>query len=303
VREFRDAGSSDAAGASGTIRTVAAACRVAGWCAETLTQKALRRFVRELVALGHADKLTQLPGLKASRAPIIAGGAAILLAAFDSLQIEELQIATGALQEGVLYDLLGRIHHEDVRERSIRLFQERYHVDRTQALRVERTARELLDGVALSWGLDSEPAQRFLAWAARLHEVGLMIAYNHHHRHGAYLVANADMPGFSQDDQQLLAVVIGSHRRRVHPEVFEVLGRSRRELAQRLIVLLRLAVLLNRGRSSEPLPPVLVQAGAGGLCLRLLRAWLDANPLTRVDLEGEVTALEDLALKLVVEEF
>jgi len=302
VREFRDAGWSEAAGASGTIRSVASACRESGWCEETLTLKALRRFVKELLAIGQVDKLTAIPGLKSSRAPIIAGGAAILLAVFESLRIEEMQIASGALQEGVIYDLLGRIHHEDVRERTIRLFQERYHVDRPQALRVERTARRLLDGVASAWGLSDETSIRFLAWAARLHEVGLMLAYNHHHRHGAYLVANAEMPGFSQDDQLLLAAIIGNHRRRVHLEGFEPLGRPRRELAQRLCALLRLAVLLNRGRSSEPLPEIVATGGSGSLGLGLPADWLLANPLTRVDLEGETAALKDLDVKLLVEE-
>ena len=300
VREFRDSGWTEVAGASGTIRSIANVCRENGWGEGDITARGLRRFVKEVVAAGHVDKLS-LPGLKSARGPIIAGGAAILTAAFESLGIPRMQIASGALQEGVLYDLMGRIKHEDVRERTIRTFQDRYHVDRAQAVRVERTARDLLESVSEGWELKRTSAERFLVWAARLHEIGLTVAYNHHHKHGAYLIANADMPGFSQDDQRLLSVLVACHRRRVRTEVLEHLDKLDRALAQKLIVLLRLAVLLNRGRSSSPTPHPRLEASSDRLLLRLPSDWLESHPLTGVDLAGEVSALRDLDLKLQVD--
>ncbi len=301
VREFRDTGWKDAAGASGTIRAIAQVANQNGWCEGGITAKAVRRFRKELVSAGTPDKVASIPGMKTSRAPIIAGGAAILQACFESLGVEHMSIASGALQEGVLYDLLGRINHEDVRVRTIRLFQERYHVDRAQAVRVERTALTLLDAVAQAWSVPVRRARPFLSWAARLHEVGLTIAYNHHHRHGAYLLVNADMPGFSRDDQQLLSVIVASHRRRVRAERLEVLrSKPSRTLATQLIVLLRLAVLLNRGRSPDPLPRVDVEATSAGLTLVLPESWMEENPLTVVDLAGEDAALRELAYSVGV---
>ena len=304
VREFRDSGWTEAAGASGTVKAVAAIAKAAGWCEEGITAKALRQLRKEIVAAGHVDKLT-LPGLKASRTSVIAGGVAILQAAFDSLNIEQMTIASSALQEGVLYDLLGRIQHEDVRVRTIRVFQERYHVDRAQAERVEQTALELLERVAGAWGLDGETegerARRYLSWSSRLHEIGLTIAYNHHHRHGAYLIENGEMQGFSNEEQLFLAVLVGAHRRRVKVEALQPLRSSRRRLATQLIVLLRVAVLLNRGRSPERQLLPQVEAEAGSLTLLMTRSWMEANPLAIVDLAGENKDLRGLDVRVQAE--
>ena len=116
------------------------------------------------------------------------------------------------MREGVIYDLLGRLHHEDVRDRTIHLFQERFHVDKAQAQRVEDTATHFLDAVAGPWKLAGTEPMRFLSWAARIHEIGLAVSFDQYSRHGAYLIENTDMPGFSRDDQTLLALLIRSHR-------------------------------------------------------------------------------------------
>ena len=112
-------------------------------------------------------------------------------------------VSSGALREGVLYDLLGRVRREDARDRTVQRMMERYQVDVEQAARVERTALQLFELVSKKWELDEE-ARHLLVWSARLHEVGLAVAYSGHHKHGAYLVANSDMTGFSRDDQELV---------------------------------------------------------------------------------------------------
>ncbi len=301
VQEYREAGWTEAVGASGTIRAVAAVAAANGWCEEGVSYKAVKRLRKELVAAGNAEAVATLPGMKASRANIIAGGTAILQACFESLEIETMSVAKGALREGVLYDLLGRLQHEDVRERTIVTFQERYHVDRGQAERVERTASKLLQIVAKDWEVDEEKASPFLLWAARLHEIGLTVSYNRHHRHGAYLIENADMPGFSRDDQQLLALLVSAHRRRVRADRFEQLRhKGRRMLAAQLVLILRAAVLLNRGRSAEALPPLAGHAQLGTLTITLPRSWLDAHPLADADLAGETAALQELDMSLQV---
>jgi exopolyphosphatase/guanosine-5'-triphosphate,3'-diphosphate pyrophosphatase len=297
-RRFQDIGWQEAVGCSGTIRACEAVLVANGWSTSGVTRDGLSQLLEALLTAGRVSKL-ELPGLKPERASIIAGGAAILMSVFEQFGLEVMNVTQGALREGVLYDLLGRIRHEDVRERTIRVFQDRYHVDRAQAARVERTAVLLLGQVAGDWKLDPERAASFLSWASRLHEVGLGVSYRHHHRHGAYLLAESDMPGLSRDDQRLLASIVGAHRRRITPVALARLVRKEPlKLAKRLVILLRLAVVLNRPRA--PQPELLPRLEVHGRTLRLTLPgrWLRSRPLTRSDLLDEVKAVRHLDCKL-----
>jgi len=214
--------------------------------------------------------------------------------------IECLTVSDGALREGLLYDMIGRQQHQDAREATIRALQSRFHVDTEQAERVESTAATLLAGVAGDWGLTEPRYGQLLQWSARLHEVGLDIAHSKHHLHAAYLLANADLPGFSRLEQQQLASLVGNHRRKFEGTSLDVLTRDRREPIFRLIVLLRLAVVLNRSRSSAELPVLMLEGGADRLRVRFPRNWFGANPLTHADLiqEQEFLAARDFELEL-----
>lgn len=209
--------------------------------------------------------------------------------------------ASGALREGVLFDLLGRLQHEDARDRTISLFQKRYHVDAEQAARVERTALDFLSQVAGPWQLEEEEAGQFLSWAARLHEIGLAVSYGGHHRHGAYLVANSDMPGFSRDNQKLLATLIRAHRRKIRRGLFRDLPRRQRHLAKRLAVILRLAVRVHRERRAEHLPEVRLEPTADTLRVVFPAGWLGRHPLTRTDLAAEAERVSAIGLTLLVD--
>ena len=300
-RRFRDFGWGRAVGASGTVRATAEVLRANGWAKEGVTPVGLKKLDKALRAAGQVSRLS-LEGLKPERAQVLPGGVAILLALFDALGIERMHVATGALREGLMYDLLGRIRHEDVRERTIRMLQDRYHVDRRQAARVERNALAFLRQAAPGWGIDRVDAGRFLTWAARLHEIGLTVSYGHHHQHGAYLIANSDLPGFSQGDQALLAAIVGGHRRKIDPKLLETVPPEQRDLARRLLALLRLAVLTNRERGPHPVPPVRFEGRADGLAVHGAATWLDRHPLTMLDLEQEAAYLKRIAFTLVLEE-
>lgn len=299
-RRFRDIGWEDAVGCSGTIRAAESVCVENGWSASGVTREGVQKLIEALLAAGSVDKLV-LPGLKPERAGVMPGGVAILAALFDRLELTRIDVSQGALREGVLYDLLGRIRHEDVRERTIRVFQERYRVDRAQAARVERTALHLLDQVSDAWGLEREKAGAYLSWAARLHELGLGVSFQHHHRHGAYLISESDMPGLSADDQRLLAAVVGAHRRRVVPVVFAPLARrAPQRLARRLAVLLRLSVVLHRARSPRTVLAPRLDVQGKDLVLTIPGPWLASRPLTRSDLEEEARWVRGLGEKLVI---
>jgi exopolyphosphatase/guanosine-5'-triphosphate,3'-diphosphate pyrophosphatase len=295
VRRFRRHGWQRAAGSSGTVRTVARVLLEGGWGDGDVTAPALAQLRDRLLAAGDVRDLESI-GMSPERAPVFPGGLAILAAAFEALEIERLAVSEGGLREGVLYDLLGRIHHEDTRSRTVQAMMERYHVDHEQAERVEATARRLFEQAAAAWKLDDEDA-RALQWAALLHEIGLDIAHGHFHRHGAYVIENADLPGFALDEQALVATLVRAHRRKLPIELFEDQPRG----WIRLAVLLRIAVALHRSRGGDaPLPELSIEEGKRSLQVRFPAGWLEANPLTAADLELETRYLESAGFQLTV---
>jgi exopolyphosphatase/guanosine-5'-triphosphate,3'-diphosphate pyrophosphatase len=295
--DYREEGWEECIGSSGTILAVAEILERQDWSEVGITPRGLARFRKACIAAEYEGKLS-LDGLKDDRRPVIAGGLAILSAAFEALNIECMRTSKGALREGLLYDLLGRIHHEDVRERSVRAFAARYNVDEEQAQRVAHTALALADGVLLSWDLDEEARQN-LVWAAALHEVGLVVSYSGYHRHGAYLIAHSDMAGFSRDDQRLLAALVSMQRGKLSSESLAAdLSPPRARLGLRLAVLLRLAVWLHRSRRDSIAPVPVLSEADGGLRLTFPEGWLDAHPLTRADFELQGTALAAAGFRL-----
>lgn len=293
---FRARGWSAAYGTSGTIRAVAGVLRAEGWTHGEITLDALLKLRDALLAAGNLAQL-DLDGLSPERLPIFPGGLAILTAAFEALAIERMDISDGALREGLLYDLLGRIRNTDARGGTIAALTERYHVDSAQAERVEHTVALCLTQAAEQWRLDEGHAQA-LSWAARLHEIGLAIAHTKYHRHGAYLAEHSDLPGFSWQEQGLIAALIRGHRRRFPLEVFDLLPKEQQRDAQRLCVLLRLAVLLHRGRAVEALPSFKLDPRKRGLAIRFPRGWLKRNPLTSADLSKEADYLRKIRFAL-----
>jgi exopolyphosphatase / guanosine-5'-triphosphate,3'-diphosphate pyrophosphatase len=203
------------------------------------------------------------------------------------LGVQEMRSADGAMREGLLYDMLGRFTHEDARERTVRAMQRRYHVDLTQAERVESTAVRFLEQVSEAWRLNDPLAELALRWAARLHEIGLDVSHSGYHRHGAYLLENADMPGFPREEQRLLARLVGCHRRKLALERLEELVPPWDRNALYLIVLLRLAVLLHRGRSPAALPVIRLDPTPRSLAVSFPGRWLKDHPLTTADLQQE----------------
>jgi len=286
------------AGASGTIRTVASIMQEMGLVDSRIELHALEKLIDVMINQGHADRL-DLPGLSEQRAPVIAGGVAILVEIMNQLEIKQLVAAQGALREGIIYDLAGRLRDEDSRTLTVRAMESRYHVDAEQAARVELTAVSMLDQVADGWKIDRPSCRLLLAWAARLHEIGLDIAHGQYHRHGAYLLEHADMPGFNQSEQSVLACLVGSHRRKFSLHyIAQIAPKNWVKRTQRLAILLRVAVLFNRSRSYE-FPDVLRLSTKGKqITLCLPKDWLEANPLTLADLEREQSYLESAGYEL-----
>ncbi|HJW81289.1 MAG TPA: exopolyphosphatase [Acidiferrobacterales bacterium] len=287
-----------AIGTSGTIRAIRGVLRAEGWTDGAITRAALARLRDALIAARHIDRI-ELNGLNPERAPVFPGGVAILSAVFEALGVERMQVADGALREGLLYDLLGRLKHSDVREQTVSALGARFRADAAQAERVALTAAYCFKQVARAWLLDAE-AERMLGWAARLHELGLTVAHNQYHKHGGYLAEKADLPGFTWQEQQQLAALIRGHRRKFPLEVFELLPLAARPGALRLCVLLRLAVLLHRGRHDIDLKGLRIRVTKRIVQIRFARGWLRRHPLTQADLELEIQWLKTAGVRLEV---
>jgi len=297
---IRRCGWDHAVGSSGTVRAIGEALRELDPQAVTIKPEGLERVLNYLVDAGHTRELGGLQAVTEDRRAVFPGGAAILAEVFEVLGIDEMRVAEGAMREGLLYDMLGRFTDEDARERTVHAMQQRYHVDLAQAQRVEATALEFLAQVQHAWRLEGPLAELALQWAARLHEIGLDVSHSGYHRHGAYLLENADMPGFAREEQRLLACLVGSHRRKLSLAKLEDLLPPWDSTAVRLIVLLRLAVLLHRGRSATALPHIELSATPNSLVVRFPNRWLKEHPLSTADLHQEIDYLKSHGFRLRV---
>ena len=285
----------EAIGSSGTARAIADVLEMNGLSAGGITAAGMERVKQILIRAGSMEKV-QLAGLRADRKPVFAGGLAILLGVFAELGIKRMQTAEGALREGILYDLLGRFHEADMREATVKEFLRRYHVDLRQAQRVAALAERFFDQIAPAVKGDVKEAHRYLQWAALLHEVGISVAHSGYHKHGAYILQNADMPGFSRRDQARLALLVrGQRGGLVKISAFQPGSPDAADADDRLLVqCLRLAVAFCRGRREPEIPGNFVlECGVKGCRLSLDGAWLEGHALAQTALAEEAEDWED----------
>ncbi len=297
-QSLRRQGWEQSIGASGTIRAVAQAIQAAGQGNGEVNPGGIAWLKSRLFKLGDVERI-ELDGIKPDRRGVFPAGLAILEAIFDALELQSMSHSEGALREGVLYDLLGRHHREDVRDRTLSFLIERYHVDTAQAARVEAKALEAFDQVAADWGLDDERLRELLGWAARIHEVGLDIAHYHYHKHGAYLIEHSDLPGFSRQDQQMLALLVRGHRRNIPKARFEELSEDGIKLT-RLCVLLRFAILFHHIRGPQQAPEYQLKVSGDSMEVLFPGDWLQSNPLTAADFAQEAEWLKRIDFTLNV---
>jgi exopolyphosphatase/guanosine-5'-triphosphate,3'-diphosphate pyrophosphatase len=292
VDAYRSLGWKHAVGSSGTAKSLASILRQSGLSEQGVSAAALDKLRTQFIKAGEIDKL-DLPGLRGERAAIIPGGLAIMSAALAEFGIEQLDVSDGALRQGVLYDLLGRVRHRDMREATVRQFMRRYQVDPAQADRVVRFAQSILAS------LNSEPADadtEMLRWAASLHEIGISIAHAGYHKHSAYILAQADMPGFSQKEQERLSRLVLAHR----GKLTKLEDLPEREADWALIFALRLSVLFCLSRRDLAPPAPTCKSSKSGFQLALPPAWLEEHPMTEAALENETEAWRALDVKLEV---
>ncbi|MBU3636194.1 exopolyphosphatase [Polynucleobacter sp. es-MAR-4] len=251
-----------------------------------ITRDGLRAMKKHLLKYDHISKV-ELQGLKDDRRAVWPGGLAIMIAIFDELGIESMEVTDAALRIGVLYDLLGRSQHEDMRFVTVEQFMQRYAVDREQAKRVGNLAAEFLSQLPKPDGESRADNIALLQWAANLHEIGLSISHNGYHKHSAYIAGNADMPGFSKNDQARLAALLIGHAGKLGK-----LANNASFTDWRMLFCMRLAQVLCRGRSDVNLPKVKVSEHNGDYLVSLSKEWAKEHPLTEFSLQKEAAEWE-----------
>ncbi len=279
-----------ALGSSGTILSIYDVVKAQESSNGGITLKLLQSLNERLISIGQVDQI-DFEGLSDQRKPVFAGGVAILTGIFESLEIDNMNVSDGALREGLLYDLIGRVHDEDIRDSTIVDLADRYGVDSEQAARVNRTAHDLYKQSKKNWKLDDGVHLKLLHWGGQIHEMGFSIAHTQYHRHGAYLLAHSDLPGFSRQDQTRLAKLVRNHRRKFLRDNISLSTEDNPEAIKRLCILLRLAVLLNRSRSFAALPDIQIKTELNSIKLKFPKNWLETHPLTLADLETEAAYL------------
>jgi exopolyphosphatase/guanosine-5'-triphosphate,3'-diphosphate pyrophosphatase len=289
--EFRDGDWIKAIGSSGSIKSIRNVVIEQGWSESGITRSSLDRLTEHLIDTGSVAELS-LKGLSEQRKPVFAGGVAVLAAVFEHIGIDHMEVSSEALREGLIYDMIGRTHHEDTRERTLKTLGKRYNIDKAQAKRIEETSLSLLEQVKRAWQLHAPRYSAMLSWAARVHEIGLTVSHSQFQKHGAYLIENSDLSGFSRQEQRVLAALVRGHRRKFPMAIFEQLPGEVIACTKHLCILLRLSVLTHRARSPAAKPIPRLEVEGRHISLVFPEDWINHHPLTRAELEQEANYLE-----------
>jgi exopolyphosphatase/guanosine-5'-triphosphate,3'-diphosphate pyrophosphatase len=290
--DYRKTGWEQAIGSSGTARALAELIEENGFhdagVSHGISRGGLMRLKQALVKAGNVNR-AKLAALKPDRVPVLPGGLAIMLAVFNELKIDYADTTDAALRLGVMYDLIGRAQHEDMRIATVTSFMRRYHVDRAQAARIGKLAVSLYDQLDDASREEHRMENRkVLDWAAALHEIGLSISHSAYRKHSAYIISNADMPGFSRTDQARLAALVLGHVGKLGK-----LSQSQmNEMEWPLLFCLRLAALLCRRRSDKGLPKIRITRRKNGYEVHLPGKWVANHPLTDYNLTQEAQEWE-----------
>ena len=295
VKSYTDIGWQDVLGGSGTMQALAEILMYQKRPA-IITLAFLHDLQQQLLACKRVEDIA-IPGLASDRKPVFASGLAILTALFEALGIQQLQLSSGALREGLLYEMLPDMRKISIRRRTINSLTQRFHIDQPHASRVNDQACRL----SKLWQLPQDNQLQLLTTACALHEVGLLMEYKHHQQHGAYIIQHADLPGFDQSERQLLVALVRLYKADINPGLLADQSALAYEDARLLLAALRLAVILCRRRRDDVLPDYQSKIAGNVISLCLPKEWLAAHPLIVDELRQENLYLNSLDLSLQIQ--
>lgn len=298
-KQYKQIGWKNCIGTSGTIKVVIElAAQLDSTNRENQVSLGDLYILRDLCCAAGNSRDLKLQGLSEDRQPVLAAGLAILIGIFKSLKIDQMAFSPAALREGVLYEMEDHLKHVDIRERSAESLATRYDVDVQHAKRVLNTTMDLYQQVKKNWRVDSTELKNLLAWSALLHEVGLQINTRGIQRHSGYILQNIELPGFGQEQQNLLATLARFHRKKIKAVEIPEFTIVAQEQVYKLISLLRLGVLLNMKRQDDILPEMSLKTKDDNLHVQFPKDWLEQKPVFRADIERERDYIKELGLTL-----
>lgn len=299
LTQFTTLGWNQCLGSSGTIKTIKEMLQAKGFDGQ-ITLPYLEKLRDELIQKKYLANV-DIPGLTDDRKPVICSGIAILIALFESLGIAAMDYSDGALREGILYEFVSRQSQDDIREKTAKGLADMYHIDLLQANRVKQTALQLFEQVFEHWCIDQYQYRPLLAWAAMLHEIGLIINFSAVQKHSSYIIQNSDLPGFNQEEQQALATLIRFHRKAIKAYEFSTISNYDDRSIWYLIRILRIAVALNHRRMDNLLPDLQLTTFGDDMKLTLPKLWAKKNKLLVQNLEREQKYLKSMQWGLALE--
>ncbi len=296
-RAYTEMSWDEVTGCSGTIKAVAKMSAELGISDGEITPDGLRALVKQVEKAGNAANLG-LNSISSDRAAVVFGGMAVLHAVMKAFGIQSIKASQVALREGLIFDMIGKAEHIDLQSQTLKNLSTRYSIDTQQADRVQHEAQRLYDQVAESLELDSEADLELLIWAAKLHELGMGVAHTQYHKHGAYILENSDLLGFSLAEQTALALLVRFHRRKIDLNAFSTLPATEQDRLLKLLGILRLAVLLHRGRHDADFSELSLKTKKGSLIVKAPDGWMDEHPLTAAELTAEADRLLHVNIRL-----
>lgn len=296
---FRESGWDEVIGCSGTVKAAARILTELSLSDGDINLASLKKLQKMLIKAGRAEKLN-LESISSDRIQVIAGGIAILIAIMKTLEVKQIVVSQVALREGLIFEMIGKTRHTNIQHQTIGNLIKLYRIDTEQSQRVESMATLLFEKACTAWKLDEENDSTLLNWACQLHEIGLSVAHSQYHKHGAYLLENSDLLGFTRAEQAALALLVRYHRRKFGLQAYEQLPKNDRERLVLLTALLRLAALLHRSRQASKVKEINFKFKPGRIEISTAESWLDEHPLTSADLADEAAHLKNAGIELQI---
>ena len=298
INKYKNLNWQEVVGTSGTIKAIDKVSRELGISQDWISNESMQIIENWIIDAKHSKSLSHV---SVQRRPVFVAGFIILSTIFQKLGITRMDISQGALREGVAYDLIGRLHNEDSRYQGVNSLADHFNPDLEQAKRVQKLAVALLNQVKGHWHLDQGISDKLLFWAAQLHEIGSAISYSQYHLHGAYIIENSNINGFSRQMQKALALLVQGHRQKFDLEIYSKLPTEWSERIIKLTILLRLSVIFYRSRDDSELSEIELTANGKNIRIRLPNTWYSDHPMTVFDLNIERQILESMGYILDID--
>ncbi len=286
---------------SGTARAIASVLNIrhARPLDHPVSYNELSALLQDCIAAGNSEALN-FDGLSEDRKPVFCAGLCIMIAVFQSLNIEQSVFSEAALREGVLFELQPTHNSQSVRVRTAQSLATRYDVDTKYAHKILSSCMYIYDHVKEEWEFDLPIYRHLLGWSALLHEVGLQINSRGLQKHSSYILLNSEMPGFNQEQQQIIAFLVRFHRKRIRPQDWLVDTSFDSQKIIQLLAILRLGVLLNINRHLPTLPEFSIKVEAQDIKLGFAQDWYDLSPMLLADISKENSYLQQIDYHLTL---